>query len=392
MLAALDIALSSTVSLNTGTNILAGIERQIQALGSASVPLRMLIPLLCILVITGIYMRQIFYHCSQSLAFKEIALGMTSDGTKADVTNDEDTKPSDTKPNDTKPNDAKSNDTTTDDAEKEDGTGDPELDKVMETAGYFYERLQDIFCSKLDAWQRSLGYCLLYDEAAAPLGMIIDCEPIYFNYAGRRWLIEFWKGQYDLATGCEIGVYSTSKPDINISGLFHGPLFESANDKDLLEMSLTLKKNGKKLFARKGTHWWLTGFKLGEFSEPSELTMDISITLKDKEMSNAFVEGLIDAGYYEDEITVKGNRVRLTFDEPRTLQPFTRTDWSDWIVQGKNALVCDKYQDITGKYASIPDKINAIKKEAPKIYNKIINLGKSRKLFDKYEKVKKYLR
>jgi len=45
----------------------------------------------------------------------------------------------------------------------------------------------------------------LYDEAAAPLGMIVDCEPIHFEYKGKRWLIQFWKGQYDLPTGAEVG-------------------------------------------------------------------------------------------------------------------------------------------------------------------------------------------
>ena len=35
----------------------------------------------------------------------------------------------------------------------------------------------DIFYSLNDCWQRDFGYCRLYDEACAPLAMIIDCEP-----------------------------------------------------------------------------------------------------------------------------------------------------------------------------------------------------------------------
>jgi len=102
----------------------------------------------------------------------------------------------------------------------------------------------------------------LYDEAAAPLGMIVDCEPIHFEYKGKRWLIQFWKG-----------VYATDKPDINIPGLFKGTFYNSIKDDEFLWMSFTLKKNGKVLFERGDRHWWLTGFKLGEFSQPWELTM-----------------------------------------------------------------------------------------------------------------------
>ena len=75
------------------------------------------------------------------------------------------------------------------------GTGDDELDEAINAAGYSYDSKEDIFYSNIDAWQKNMGYCQLYDEAAAPLGMIIDCEPIHFIYNGKRWLIEFWKGQ-----------------------------------------------------------------------------------------------------------------------------------------------------------------------------------------------------
>jgi hypothetical protein len=53
-------------------------------------------------------------------------------------------------------------------------------------------------------------------------------------------------------------------------------------------MSYVLKKNGETLFTRQAKHWWLTGFRLGEFSEPYELTMEVSVTLKDVFMRNAF--------------------------------------------------------------------------------------------------------
>lgn len=270
---------------------------------------------------------------------------------------------------------------------------DDRLEETIQVAGYSYDELQDIFYSNMEAWQRDMGYCSLFDEASVPLGMVVDCEPIYFEYGGKRWLIEFWKGQYDLTTGCEIGIYTTDKADIDIPGIFAGPFFHSASDTDRLQMSLTLFKNGKKLFTREDKHWWLTGFKLGEFSEPWELVMDLSITLKDDGMRNAFIKGLKNTGYRENEITVKENTntVSVKYKRPKSPQPASRTIEAEWIIQRKNQLLCKKYQEITGPYNKFPDKLEAIKKKSPQLYEKVININKTKQLFGKLEKLIGYL-
>lgn len=269
-----------------------------------------------------------------------------------------------------------------------------DMDSLYETikkAGYAYDKHQDIFYSILDPWQRKYGYCRLYDESAAPMGMIIDCEPIYFEYDEKKWLIEFWKGQYDLTAGAEIGVYSTDKEDLDIKDVFTGTLYNSVSNKDLLNMSFVLKKKGRVLLIREEKHWWLTGFKLGEFCNPSELTMNISITLKDKTMRNEFVKGLKKAGYSDYEIIINGNTVGLEFDKPRTKQPVTRTEETDWIIQKKNKLFCDRYQEITAPYDNFPDKMNAIENQAPELFDAILKIGKSKDIFEKHKEIKDYL-
>jgi UDP-2,3-diacylglucosamine pyrophosphatase LpxH len=276
------------------------------------------------------------------------------------------------------------------DGEIKEISGDETLDKAISAAGYDYEIKQDIFFSVLDPWQRSMGYCRLYDEAAAPLNMIIDCEPIYFEYGGKRWMIEFWKGQYALTIGCEIGVYNTDGPDLNIPGVFNGTFYNCASNEELLKMAFTLKKNGETLFKRKDKHWWLTGFVLGGFAEPSELVMDMSITLKDREMRDAFVKGLIKAGYSINEIQIYRNTVSLTFDKTRTPQPYTRIPSTDWVIQRKNELLCNMYQDITKDYDNFPDKVRAIKEKAPQLYKELANIGKTRQLFEIYDKLKAF--
>lgn len=278
-----------------------------------------------------------------------------------------------------------------DDNESKKGTGSEALDNIIAGAGYAYDPEQDIFYSIMNPWQREMGYCRLYDEAAAPLGMIVDCETIYFEYEGKQWLIEFWKGQFDLVTGCEIGVYNTREPELNIPGFFSGSFYEAAHEDDLLDMSYVLYKNGEKLFEREDKHWWLSGFKLGEFSEPSELSADISITLKDENMRDAFVDGLIEAGYLEEEISIDNNTVSLRFDKPRTAQPLSRTAVTDWVIQRKNELLCNTYRDITKDYTNLRDKMRVIQQGVPNIYLKILNMGKNRSQFKAYNRIKNYL-
>ncbi|MCB0641330.1 MAG: DUF4474 domain-containing protein [Phaeodactylibacter sp.] len=205
------------------------------------------------------------------------------------------------------------------------------LSKLVETAGFLYDPSQEIIYSRMNPIQRDFGYAYNYDKFATLMDFDIDCEPIFFDYAGKKWRIEFWKGQYGLETGCEIGIYNrdTSDHDLKYT-LLDAALGEAGNpdqqyyyscagNEDLLQMSFTLKKNGQKLFSRgPEKHWWLTGFKWGVYSEPTELTMDIDITLKDAAMTARFVAALKQLQYNPAQ---NGNNVTFTFDRPKTQQP-----------------------------------------------------------------------
>jgi len=271
------------------------------------------------------------------------------------------------------------------------GTDNSTLDNIIEQVGYSYNPKKDLFFSNSDTWQRKMGYCHLYDEVAAPFGIIVDSEPIYFSYAGKRWLIEFWKGQYDLTTGCEVGIYTTEAPDLNILGVFNGTFYNCASSEDELFISYSLKKNGETIFTMEGKHWWLTSFKLGEFSEPSELTMDLYITFKDNLMLNEFITGLESAGYSKDEFSIDELTVAINFGKPHTQQPITRTYLTDMIIQQKNKLLCDKYQSITKDQVTFLDKINAIKKQDPDLYEDVLNIGKTKQFFDIFNQIKEYI-
>ena len=140
-----------------------------------------------------------------------------------------------------------------------------ELNADLEETGFAYELKGDYFYSLMECWQREVGYCRLYDEAAPLFNMIMDCEPVTFSYACKRWLIELWKGQYGITTGGEIGIYNTERNDID-SDKFKGTFYENISNEEMLKMSFVLRRNGRVILKRSAVHWWLTGFKLGQFS------------------------------------------------------------------------------------------------------------------------------
>lgn len=251
-------------------------------------------------------------------------------------------------------------------------------------AGFDYDKEQGIFYSMIDAWQYDYGYCRFYDEFSAPLSIIFDCEPIYFNYNNKRWLIEFWKGQYGICTGAEVGVYASEKTIYNETMNSENIFYDKISPKEFLDISIVVKKNGEVIFERKDKHWWLTGFILGEFSEPYELSVDINITLINEEMRNSFIQGLNYAGYDNKQIKIKENSVSICFDKPKTEQPYTNIKLLNNMMQRKNEDLCNVYNNITKQYKNYDEKINAVKKQSPLLYGEIMNIGKWKSIIDLY--------
>lgn len=250
------------------------------------------------------------------------------------------------------------------------------LDEWLAPFGFAYDSRQDIFYSRMDSWQREYGYGKLYDDAASAVNMIIDCEPIYFEYQDRKWLIEFWKGQYGITTGGEVGIYYL--PIEEAENLPFAPVYHSAGNDDIMPMRMVLWKQNRQLFGRQGYHWWLTGFVLGEFSKPSELTLDVAIDFPSFAMGEAFCQGLRKAGYQEEEMRQEGRRVWVRFAKPHTTQPLTQGRIVRFIKQRENRRNCRTYRKLTGNYANAYDKLYALRVHMPELYQKIELLGKSR--------------
>lgn len=239
--------------------------------------------------------------------------------------------------------------------------------------GFSYDPCSDVFFSTKNAFQRKFGYCRFYDAASAISGMVIDSEPIKFKYKGRKWLLQFWKGQYGMTTGAEIGFYVS--PGFKLRSLFTGRWYDSVTDCEMLDMEFILCKNGKKIMHRKGHSWWLTGFKLGMHSFARDLTMQVSVKFKESGMLCAFVKALKKKGYKQNQFCVDGNTVFIEYTRPKTHQPITKKLfgwWSNWYTK----KYCQIYTLLTHETGgNTLKKIACLKILHPKLVKKVLNMG-----------------
>ncbi len=267
-------------------------------------------------------------------------------------------------------------------------------------AGFKYDSAQDIIYSRMYAPQRLGGYTWAYDVAAPGGSMILDCEPIYFVSGKKKWMIELWKGQYGLETGCEIGLYNHTDL-LAPPGSERRLLYRCANDHEiqLLTLAFSLKRDGKELFRRgPESHWWLTGFRWGVFTDPtSSLVMDIEIAFlpASGDMRHEFLQALKKLGYHP---TTSGHKVHFTFHRPKTLQPATRYALEP-RMQSHNKTLVDGYAALKKELGlrsndpnaftiarerravrAVPKK-HLVQPRARKVVNKVVARG--RRLLDK---------
>ena len=115
------------------------------------------------------------------------------------------------------------------------------LCELLHPWGFTYLPSMDVLSSEKDAWQRAFGYHAAFDRSAPHFHMIFDCEPVYFDYRGETWLIEFWKGQYGINTGGEISVYHAGR----LLGQKErkNAHFQSVSDDQMLPLSMELTES-----------------------------------------------------------------------------------------------------------------------------------------------------
>ena len=234
------------------------------------------------------------------------------------------------------------------------------LNQLIEPVGYIYEPVQDIFATRLSAPQKLFGYTTFYDLSAPFFNMIFDYETIYFDYNNRTWLIEMWKGQYGINSGCELGIYYADglvSPDNYDTTLFH-----AVSERDMLDISLKLNQYSQKANAQparlgylKYHHWWLTIFKMGVFSKPKQLFVNTSIRFKNYSMMYSFLRSF-EATLPRTPYKVNGLTVYFTFCKSQRTYP-----WFKKVIRQLALIFCHLYcnifQFITRKFENTGDKL-----------------------------------
>ncbi len=154
-----------------------------------------------------------------------------------------------------------------------------------------------------ECWQKNFGFNEVYDAFAPITMMYYDTVRTTFEYGGKEWLIQTWKGQYGMAfVGGEVGVYTRSLGSI-------GSHYVCADKSDWLNMEMAFMwdeyETGeyRAVFNRNyEKYWWATGFVVG-FPNGSlrqtlkEFRLVTHITFKDTEMANAFCEAFEANGF-----------------------------------------------------------------------------------------------
>lgn len=252
------------------------------------------------------------------------------------------------------------------------------LNRITEPFGFSYNNSQDVFSTALDAWQKDFGYISLYDKIAPRINLVLDCEPIYFYYAEKTWLIELWKGQYGINIGGEIGVYYADRivPRINLKKT----LFRAVPHDEMLPLSLNLIRGGESIARLTKRHWWLSAFRMGAFIRPGKLAMNVSLTFPAREMLDAFVHALLDLGYPPNDMYICNLQVFFTFAKPFTKVRGLLTGFRRKISLCENRIFGWLYRFITRPFYQTCDRMLYFYFYLPFGFRRMIRLKRFKKL------------
>lgn len=242
-----------------------------------------------------------------------------------------------------------------------------DIQHALEPAGFTYDLGTDLISSTLHPWQRSFGYEYLYDLSAPLFNMILHCQPIYFDYEEKTWLIELWKGQYGINIGSEIGVYRADHlVPKNERKTAH---FESISDDELLHLSSTLYLIRRPYFKLDRWHWWLTGFALGTFANPEDMILDASITFPNHTMLNAFIDGLLELNLPLRNMSIHYLTIKIRFDYPRSYNVLDKIPIRRRITQAQNRFNTALFVFFTKPFSSALDRMTYLLHYSPFLFH-----------------------
>ena len=246
------------------------------------------------------------------------------------------------------------------------------LEELAEPFGYVYHCYCGFFSSTVDAWQKAAGYSWFYDYMAPRFQMVFDALPVYFDYRGRTWLIEFWKGQYGINTGAEIGIYHADR--LLTRAEYQTAHFQASDGNEMLPCSLELHEENGDYVQLSERHWWLTAFVPGVFSHPSRLCLKVAVSFADRQMLQAFYRGLCEAGYPAEMITVQNLCLSFTFHRPLPEHYGLLTRFHRWFSQCLNRINCRLFVWVTRPFECTEDRVLFLYYYLPFCFRRLMRL------------------
>ena len=202
--------------------------------------------------------------------------------------------------------------------------------------------------------------------------MVFDALPVYFDYRGRTWLIEFWKGQYGINTGAEIGIYHADR--LLTRAEYQTAHFQAADGNEMLPCSLELHEENGDYVQLSERHWWLTAFVPGVFSHPSRLCLKVAVSFADRQMLQAFYRGLCEAGYPAEMITVQNLCLSFTFHRPLPEHYGLLTRFHRWFSQCLNRINCRLFVWVTRPFECTEDRVLFLYYYLPFCFRRLMRL------------------
>lgn len=251
------------------------------------------------------------------------------------------------------------------------------LDNLLKPFGFYYLPERDVVTSLMEPWQKIFGYNFDFDHAALHFNMVFDCEKVYFNYCGKTWLIEFWKGQYGINIGGEIGIYRADK--IIAPKDFNKTTFYGVPEGEMFPLSMEINYKGQHLFSISKEHWWLTGFRVGSYCNPEDLTMKVHIDFPDHEMLDAFIDSMKRLAYNKCDLYVCDTSISFMFGTPHSRQPRYYHRFVAVFSQWQNRIFCKLFHFVTRPFTCTADKILYLYFFLPVCFRHLFRFKKCRK-------------
>lgn len=247
------------------------------------------------------------------------------------------------------------------------------FDRLLKPFGYAYDEGQQIFITRIHAWQRQFGYEAAFDRAAVWGSMVFQCFPVYFDYMGKTWLMEIWKGQYGIACGCEIGLYHADR--IVLPEDYPKTHFESVDDDELMNFMVILEGKGIPGFTSQMRHWWLGTFRVGAYCRPGRLNVLYQISFRDPCMMEAVLTGLWQSEYPKEQISVLRNTIAIRQHKENSLhRSIPGKLYARWVMW-KNHQQVRLFRWYTRPFTDPRDRLLFLYFQIPFLFRRLMQHG-----------------